>query len=81
MSWIVKAESSNVKMLTQFAGTIRKHFRQIVAYYDFPISTGILEGTNNKIKTLTKQAYGFRDKDYFKLKILGLHRAKYQLSG
>ena len=81
MSWIVKAEGSGVKMLIRFAKTVRKQFKQILAYYDCPISTGILEGTNNKIKTLTKQAYGFRDNDYFKLKLLGLHRSKYQLTG
>jgi len=81
MSWIIKAEGSGVRMLIQFATTIRKQFKRILAFYDYPISTGILEGTNNKIKTLTKQAYGFRDKEYFKLKLLGLHRSKYQLTG
>ncbi len=81
MSWIVKAEGSGVTMLIQFAKTIRKQFKRIIAYYDCPISTGILEGTNNKIKTLTKQAYGYRDSDYFRLKLLALHRSKYQLAG
>ncbi|MBU2647760.1 transposase, partial [bacterium] len=38
-------------------------------------------GTNNKIKTLSKQAYGFRDKEYFKLKIKAIHRSKYVLAG
>ncbi|MFH0781643.1 MAG: transposase, partial [Pseudomonadota bacterium] len=42
---------------------------------------GPLEGTNNKIKTLQKQAYGFRDMGFFKLKILGLHETKYALVG
>ncbi|MEA3224067.1 MAG: transposase, partial [Thermodesulfobacteriota bacterium] len=46
-----------------------------------PISTGPLEGTNNKIKTLQRQAYGFRDSEFFKLKILALHEAKYSLVG
>jgi transposase len=48
---------------------------------DFPISTGPLEGTNNKIKTLQKQAYGFRDMEFFKLKIYALHETKYALVG
>ena len=30
------------------------------------------EGTNNKIKTMKRQAYGFRDQEFFKLKILGI---------
>src|SRR5262249_59833106 len=48
--------------------------RSILAYYDYPISTGPLEGTNNKIKTMQRQAYGFRDREFFKLKIYALHR-------
>ncbi len=81
MSWITRAEQSGIRMLERFAKTIRKHFKSILAHYLYPISTGILEGTNNKIKTLSKQAYGFRDKEYFKLKIKALHRSKYVLTG
>ncbi len=81
MSWIFKAEKSGIKLLESFAKTIRKHVNSILAHYDFPISTGILEGTNNKIKTLIKRAYGYRDKEYFTLKLFGLHRSKYQLTG
>ena len=61
--------------------TLEEHRDGILAYYDFPISTGPLEGTNNKIKTLQKQAYGFRDLDFFKLKIYALHESKYALVG
>ncbi len=46
-----------------------------------PVSTGPLEGTNNKIKTMKRQAYGFRDQEFFKLKILGLHETRYALVG
>jgi len=60
---------------------LQMHRRGILAYYDYPISTGPLEGTNNKIKTLQKQAYGFRDKDCFKLKIYALHESRYALVG
>ena len=52
-----------------------------MAYYDYPISTGPLEGTNNKIKTMKRQAYGFRDLEFLKLKIMGIHEAKYALVG
>lgn len=53
----------------------------ILAYYDYPISTGPLEGTNNKIKTMKRQAYGFRDKEFLKLKIMAIHLTKYALVG
>jgi transposase len=52
-----------------------------LAYYNCPISTGPLEGTNNKIKTMQRQAYGFRDYEFLKLKILGIHETKYALVG
>ena len=81
MDWITYAESSGIRMLQTFAKTLRFHALGILAYYDHPISTGPLEGTNNKIKTMKRQAYGFRDQEFFRLKILGLHHTKYALVG
>ena len=68
-------------MLKTFAKTLRLHALGILAWYDHPISTGPLEGTNNKIKTMKRQAYGFRDPEFLKLKILGIHQTKYALVG
>jgi len=81
MDWILYAESTGIHLLHQFAKTLRFHATGILAYYDYPISTGPLEGTNNKIKTMQRQAYGFRDPEFFKLKILGLHQTRYALVG
>lgn len=81
LDWIAQAESSGIGMLKQFAKTLRLHALGILAWYDYPISTGPLEGTNNKIKTMKRQAYGFRDPDFLKLKILGIHETKYALVG
>lgn len=79
--WILQAEWSGVRILMQFAKTLAAHRSGILAWYDYPISTGPLEGTNNKIKTMKRQAYGFRDLEFFKLKILAIHKAKYALVG
>jgi len=79
--WMRRAEASCIKVLQKFAGTLAMHRTGILAYYDCRISTGPLEGTNNKIKTMQRQAYGFRDKEFFKLKIYALHEAKYALLG
>jgi transposase len=68
-------------MLMSFAKTLAAHRRGILAWYDYPISTGPLEGTNNKIKTMQRQAYGFRDREFFTLKIMAIHEAKYELVG
>jgi transposase len=80
-SWIAKAESSGIEMLESFAKTLSTHRDGILAYYDCPISTGRLEGMNNKIKTMKRQAYGYRDMAFFKLKILAIHEAKHALVG
>lgn len=79
--WLARARVSGIRMLLQFADTLEEHQEGVLAYYDYPISTGPLEGTNNKIQTMKRQAYGFRDHEFFKLKILALHQAKYALVG
>jgi transposase len=79
--WIRRANASGIPMLQQFANTLEEHQDGILAYYDYPISTGPLEGVNNKIQTMKRQAYGFRDHEFFKLKILALHQTKYALLG
>jgi len=79
--WIKRAESSGIKMLQQMAKTLAAHRDGLLAYYDVMITSGPLEGTNNKIKTMKRQAYGFRDKEFFKLKILAIHASRYELVG
>jgi transposase len=79
--WLARARASGVRMLLQFADTLEGYQQGILAYYDFPISTGPLEGTNTKIQVLKRQAYGFRDREFFKLKILGIHETKHALVG
>jgi transposase len=79
--WIGRTQASGIAMLKTFAKTLMLHRRGLLGWYDAPISTGPLEGTNNKIKTLQRQAYGFRDQEYFTWRIYGLHEAKYALTG
>ena len=79
--WVRRAQASGVRILQRFAQTLLKHRHGILAWYDYPISTGPLEGTNNKIKTLKRMAYGYRDQEFFKLKLFALHESKYALIG
>jgi transposase len=81
LDWIRRAESTDIRMLHQFARTLRFHAHGLLAYYDYAISTGPLEGTNNKIKTMKRQAYGFRDHQFFILKLYALHESRYALVG
>jgi transposase len=79
--WITTAQDSKISMLVSMAKSLAAHRYGLLNWYDYPISTGPLEGTNNKIKTLQRQAYGFRDKEFFKLKIFALHESRYALVG
>ena len=80
-AWIARAEASGSRMLIQFAGTLRPYRQGLLAWYAFPISTGPLEGTNNKIQTMKRQAYGYRDQAFCRLKIYAIHEATYALVG
>lgn len=79
--WLARARASGIRMLQQFANTLEEHQEGILNYYKYPISTGPLEGTNTKIQAMKRQAYGFRDIEFYKLKILGIHETKYALLG
>lgn len=79
--WCEKAEHSAIGQLIKMAKTLRLHASGILAYARHPITSGKLEGINNKIKTLTKRSYGFHDENFFILKLLSLHHSKYKLLG
>jgi len=79
--WMRRAEASGIGRLKAFAKTVAAHRHGILAWYDNRISTGPLEGTNNKIKTMKRQAYGYRDTEFLKLKIMALHETKYAFVG
>jgi transposase len=79
--WIRRAEASGIKVLQQMAKTLAAHRSGLLAYYDVRISSGPMEGTNNKIKAMKRQAYGFRDREFFKLRILAIHETRYELVG
>jgi len=77
--WIADALVTGIAPLMKMAGTLQMHFQQIINYAEHPITSGKMEGINNKIKTLTKQAYGYRDDDFFTLKLYDLHSSRYKL--
>jgi len=64
-----------------YACTLASHRTGILNYFDYPFTTGMVEGINNKIKLLKRQTYGFRDMEYFKLRIYALHESRYALIG
>jgi transposase len=79
--WCQKADQTAIGQLRKMAKTLRTHAWGILAYARHPITSGKLEGINNKIKTLTKRSYGFHDENFFILKLLSLHHSKFKLIG
>jgi transposase len=79
--WCARAEASGIRLLQKFANTLRGHRSGLLAWYTAPISTGPLEGVNNKIKLMQRRAYGYRDLELFKLRILSLHTTRFELVG
>ena len=67
--WYGRAIRSRIKPLQHFAGALRERIDGILAHGQYPLHTSLLEGIMNKIKVIQRMAYGFRDDDYFFLKI------------
>ena len=63
--------------LIWFRRLLESHFEGIIVHATYRISTGKLEGINNKIKTLRRQGYGYPDDDYFFLKLFDASRKAY----
>ena len=59
---------SGVAPLERFAVSLLAHEDGIVNHARYPIHTGTLEGVHNRFKVIKRQAYGFRDNQYFILK-------------
>ncbi len=71
--WCKLAEETHIPELQTMAKTIRDKLDGIVSFWTYRhINNARMEGFNNKIRWLIKQAYGFRDYEYFKLKIYQL---------
>ncbi len=71
--WIKQAKGIGNTFFERLADTLDSHRDGLLDYFGRRISTGPLEGLNNKIKVLKRSAYGFRDMEYCKLRLYFLH--------
>lgn len=71
--WVNQARESKIHQLQKMAMTVLAYRSGILSWYDCHISTAKVEGINNKIKVMKRNAYGFRDERYFKLRLYALH--------
>jgi transposase len=73
--WISRAIRSGNKHIIKAGMSMFNHREGILAWYDHKITTAMVEGINNKIKVMKREAYGFTDDHYFELRLLALHDA------
>lgn len=78
--WIKIAKEIKSEELQKMVGTLEKHWDGILGFWQFGgITNAAMEGFNNKIRTLLRQAYGYRDHEYMRLKIFDLPNRKLQV--
>ena len=70
-------KATNNKHLLWFGRLLDNHFEGIIAHATYKISSGKIEGVNQKIKTLRRHGYGYPDDEYFFLKIMDMSRKPY----
>jgi transposase len=80
-AWIREAHSSAINILITAARKLMAWKPFILNWYKHRISTGKIEVMNGKIGMLQRQACGYRDDEYLKLRILHLHKSTYALTG
>jgi len=71
-NWRASLKWQRLKPFARFAAMIERHWEGIAAYCqpENKVALGFVEGLNNKIRVLQRRAYGLRDEEYLRLKIL-----------
>jgi transposase len=71
-NWRAGLKWQRLKPFEKFAEMIDRHWDGIAAYCQpqNKVSLGFVEGLNNKIRVIQRRAYGLRNEEYFRLKVL-----------
>lgn len=71
-NWKAQLRWQKLKPFEEFAAMIEKYWDGIVSYChpDNKVSLGFMEGLNNKIRVIQRRAYGIRNDEYLRLKVI-----------
>jgi transposase len=71
-NWMASLKWQRLKPYEKFAEMVERHWDGIAAFckLENKVSLGFVEGLNNKIRGIQRRAYGLRDEEYLRLKIL-----------
>jgi transposase len=59
-AWIKTVERLNATCFRPFLKTLSSHWTLIINYFADRVTSGFVEGLNNKIRTITRRCYGIR---------------------
>lgn len=80
-AWYQDAVATGIRQFIKVAKTLQAYRQGILSYFDHRITNAQIEGLVNKIKTLKRQAYCYRDMEYFKLQFYHLNQSRYSFAG
>lgn len=70
--WIRDAKASGLRPFQRAATTLSRWKQEVLNYWRYPITNALVEGKHNRIKTLKRRAYGYRNNRSFLLRVLSL---------
>lgn len=68
--WKAQLKWTRMKSYRNFVKMVERHLDGILAFCDKKVSLGYIESANLKARNVIRRAYGYRDKDYMKLKVI-----------
>jgi transposase len=68
--WKKNVQKANFEEFQKVLKTLERYWYGIKNYFKYQVTNGASEGFNNKINIIKRRAYGFKDFEYLKLKIL-----------
>ncbi|GFP40792.1 hypothetical protein HKBW3S47_02489 [Candidatus Hakubella thermalkaliphila] len=69
-NWKEQLKWQRLEPYKKFTAMIDRHMDGILGYCDKKVSLGYIEGTNLKARNIIRRAYGYREMEYMKLKII-----------
>ncbi len=71
-NWIRAAQASSLRPFQRAGTTLSRWKEEVLNYWRYPITNALVEGKHNRVKTLKRRAYGYRNDRSFLLRVLSL---------
>jgi transposase len=68
--WKAELKWTRMKSYRNFVKMVDRHWDGIIVFCDKKVSLGYIESSNLKARNVIRRAYGYRDKEYMKLKVI-----------